>query len=125
MRIPNFFTQLSKIRFVGSTLKLLKNRMVNGATTLRTQEIASEAVHFFENLYKFVPTESYTEILEAIPVSLDALDNEALMVLPDELEVRNAIWSLIPDAAPGPDGFAGLFTKDVEILLNVMWYLRL
>ncbi|CAH9106369.1 unnamed protein product [Cuscuta epithymum] len=33
------------------------------------------------------------------------------MQLPNDLEVKNAVWSLNQNGAPGPDGFNGKFFK--------------
>lgn len=36
-------------------------------------------------------------------------DNEALMVIPNEEEIRMAIFDMDPNSAPGPDGYGGSF----------------
>ncbi|XP_026451383.1 uncharacterized protein LOC113351656 [Papaver somniferum] len=46
-----------------------------------------------------------------IPQLVNAEDNQILEAVPSDEEVKQAVFNLNPDSAPGPDGFEGWFYK--------------
>lgn len=70
--------------------------------------ISEEAVNHFSNLFT---TEGVTNLqhLDCIEQVITQDDNEALMVIPDEEEIRMSIFDMDPNSAPGPDGYGGSF----------------
>lgn len=49
-------------------------------------------------------------------------ENEMLMEIPDEVEVKNTLVEMKATSSPGPDGFTALFFfKNAGILRAQMW----
>jgi len=46
---------------------------------------------------------------EIIPELVDEATNNLLIMIPSELEVKNVVFNLNQDGAPGPDGFGASF----------------
>ncbi|XP_042484267.1 uncharacterized protein LOC122064605 [Macadamia integrifolia] len=51
------------------------------------------------------------ELLDCIPHILDDLDVRGLEAIPNDQEIKLAIWDLDPDSSPGPDDFSGAFFR--------------
>lgn len=71
--------------------------------------IGNKAVEFFQNLLTSEAHSINEDLVGAIPSIISEEDNYDLTRFPSEEEVKEAVWSLSPDSAPGPDGFSGYF----------------
>ncbi|VFQ80677.1 unnamed protein product [Cuscuta campestris] len=56
-------------------------------------------------------SEAYSQFLSTIPHLLDHNQNECLMSLPTEEEIKVTVWDMDPNSSPGPDGFNINFFK--------------
>ena len=100
-----------------TTLKHRENKRIStikkGPDLLsKEQEIAEEAVQFFSSLLTVDPSLSVTDqedIVSAIPPLLQAHHNSMLKAIPSLEENHQALFSLLGDKAPSPDGFSSFF----------------
>ncbi|VFQ90741.1 unnamed protein product [Cuscuta campestris] len=73
-------------------------------------EIHEEILNYYNTLFMY--KESHNDRFTAnVPNLITQMDNSSLTSLPDENEVKEAVWSLSADSAAGPDGFNGHFYK--------------
>lgn len=70
--------------------------------------MAIATAHFHK---AFSSQDHYIEdnILNCIPQLITCDDNESLCVIPSESDIRDTVFSMSVDSAPGPDGFTGAF----------------
>ncbi|VFQ62046.1 unnamed protein product [Cuscuta campestris] len=100
-------------------LKIRKIKGENGRCIEDTEGIKKAAVEHFSKVFSATSTQNISEILKYIPLSISVEDNNFLTALPDNEEVKDAVWALNPNSAPGPDGFNGdFFRKTWHIIGN-------
>lgn len=73
------------------------------------EEIILEAIDHFQQQFKQGRDVTNFPLINQIPESIYAEDNEVLCKLPDFEEVRSAVFSLSGDSASGPNGLTGRF----------------
>jgi hypothetical protein len=85
-------------------------KLVNDANaTVTTQpELCEVALNYFNNLFKINST-SHEPILALISPRITQEDNDQLTMPITKEELRNALFQMHPDKAPGPDGFNPAF----------------
>ncbi|CAH9084422.1 unnamed protein product [Cuscuta epithymum] len=105
--IPASFT-LVQVRKRKQSITSIKNQVGQEFNSL--SKIGEVAVDFFSDLYTAVQTDN-NNILDFIPSLITQEDNNTLIKLPDMEEVKQAVWDLNHNSAPGPDGFHGKFFK--------------
>ncbi|XP_060182379.1 uncharacterized protein LOC132612052 [Lycium barbarum] len=66
--------------------------------------IASEAVKFFEDQFTFQDVDDGPAVLNCLPRVINDEDNNMLNDRPTLEELKNVVFSLSTDTAPGPDG---------------------
>ena len=74
--------------------------------------ISEEAVSFFSSLLSEDPLLSNSDqedLLHCIPQLIQPIHNKQLYAIPNASKVREALFSLPADKAPGPDGFPTFF----------------
>ncbi|XP_027158364.1 uncharacterized protein LOC113759985 [Coffea eugenioides] len=73
------------------------------------EDIKSSAAAFFQALFS---SDRDTDRQPCLPFTLPQVsqgDNESILALPTTDEVREVVFSISPDSAPGPDGFGSGF----------------
>ena len=70
---------------------------------------AEVAIEYFSNLFRLSNPRPYSSVLESMIPKVSESMNEALTKVVSKEEVREAIFSIDPDSAPGPDGMTGHF----------------
>ncbi|CAH9094315.1 unnamed protein product [Cuscuta europaea] len=105
----NFFHEKAKEKVRRQQITAIKG--TDGEWVYDRKDIATEAVSFFTKIYEEEATCSQDKVLKHIPCLLDEGDNEMLSNLPGEEKIKEAIWSLSKESAPGPDGFGGTFYR--------------
>lgn len=70
---------------------------------------AEVAIEYFSNLFRSSNPRPYSSVLESMIPKVSESMNEALTKVVSKEEVREAIFSIDPDSAPGPDGMTGHF----------------
>ncbi|VFQ68989.1 unnamed protein product [Cuscuta campestris] len=73
--------------------------------------IASHAIDYYTKIYSEESVSINPELLSYIPKNINEGDNQMLCAVPQEEEIRGAIWDLNSHSAPGPDGYTGTFFK--------------
>ncbi|XP_060182213.1 uncharacterized protein LOC132611869 [Lycium barbarum] len=82
-------------------------------------EIAQEAIRFFSDQFKEENIPTDFSMLDKIPKMVTEEQNQQLYEMPDEAEVKRAVFGLNGDSAGGPDGFTGRFFQACwEIIAN-------
>jgi hypothetical protein len=83
----------------------------NGETLLTDpNDIAAHVVDHFTNLFDSTSIMQDNGLIEeCVPNMLNDDLNRLLTLLPSHLEIKNAVFALNRNSAPGPDGFGALF----------------
>ncbi|CAH9124930.1 unnamed protein product [Cuscuta epithymum] len=105
----HYFHSLVKIRRRKQHISSILDS--DGKECLTLPDIGNAAVHFFSRLYAVESEVDTDHFLQTIPAVINEDDNRFLNKLPTETEVKDAVWDLNQNGAPGPDGFSGKFFK--------------
>lgn len=91
------------------TLQRIQNS--DGNWINEDENISREAIKYFSTLLQgeFEPEYHHLDCLSRI---ITHQDNELLCVIPEEEEIRKAVFDTSPNSAPGPDGFGGSFFQN-------------
>jgi len=73
------------------------------------EEVATEAVAFFQDQFTDVENETELSLIEHIPTLVTDEDNAMLNASPTVEEIKKVVFELNSDSASGPDGFTGHF----------------
>lgn len=105
----SYFHALVKDRHRKQVIRGLRN---SDGTQLHTNaELGTAAVQFFTQLFTSETVQHLDSFLQHIPLVISQEDNAYLLAIPDATEIKNAVWSLSPNSAVGPDGFNGHFFR--------------
>ncbi|KAL0685251.1 hypothetical protein Bca4012_052099 [Brassica carinata] len=67
------------------------------------------AIQYFLDLFKSTNSENYTEFFHDFPKKVTSVMNHHLTMKVSAKEVKDAVFSIKPDSAPGADGMSGHF----------------
>nr|XP_027120471.1 uncharacterized protein LOC113737437 [Coffea arabica] len=87
----------------------VNSKDANGVWLTEESQIAIEAVHFFESLFTAEPCLGSWDTLGIIPKVISHDQNEDLVRAPSLEEVREVVFAMNGESAPGPDDFTGKF----------------
>ncbi|MCH84849.1 RNA-directed DNA polymerase (Reverse transcriptase), partial [Trifolium medium] len=106
-RNTKYFHRMAKIK---SSTKMI-NAIRDGDTVLtEPSEVAIHIVNHFQNLFSSnIVLQGSNLVEEVIPNLVDDQINNMITSIPSSEEIKNAVFSLNKDSAPGPDGFGGFF----------------
>ncbi|VFQ80611.1 unnamed protein product [Cuscuta campestris] len=104
-----FFHNVVKNRRQKLRISSLKDD--HGRTIEEASNIALHAIDYYTNIYSDEPVSIDPQLLSYIPNIINGEDNLMLCAVPQEEEIRGAIWDLNSHSAPGPDGYNGTFFK--------------
>lgn len=95
----------------GQRKKLQLSEITNkqGRLLQNIEEIGKAAVEFFNEQFRESGNNSDFSMLNLIPNLISAEENDRMTRLPDQFEVKKAVFELNGSSAAGPDGFTGLF----------------
>ncbi|XP_060170676.1 uncharacterized protein LOC132601612 [Lycium barbarum] len=103
----------------GRKLQLQRIQDHTGTWLDTEEEIAQEAIRFFSDQFKEENIPTDFSMLDKIPKMVTEEQNQQLYEMPDEAEVKRAVFGLNGDSAGGPDGFTGRFFQACwEIIAN-------
>ncbi|XP_042518500.1 uncharacterized protein LOC122092229 [Macadamia integrifolia] len=127
-RCSKFFHISVKIRRMKNSIKSLK--MVDGTLISDREQIKEYVAGYYEHSHKGTPLTNHMDLLQCIPNVLEEWDRGQLDGIPSDSEIKNAVWDLDPDSAPGPDGFPGAFYKSCWDIISsdlcnaIRWFFR-
>nr|XP_027086510.1 uncharacterized protein LOC113708247 [Coffea arabica] len=106
-RNTRFFHSVVKNRRVRSIIHRIRNGQ--GEWVESDDGIGAEAIRYFEGLFTDQRPASSSELLQHIPTILTDEENDLLEQFPSAVEIRNAVFAMDGESAPGPDGYTGKF----------------
>nr|XP_027109299.1 uncharacterized protein LOC113729174 [Coffea arabica] len=106
-RNTRFFHSVVKNRRVRSIIHRIRNGQ--GEWVESDDGIGVEAIRYFEGLFTDQRPASSSELLQHIPTILTDEENDLLEQFPSAVEIRNAVFAMDGESAPGPDGYTGKF----------------
>ncbi|KAH6815712.1 hypothetical protein C2S51_020532 [Perilla frutescens var. frutescens] len=92
---------------------------INGELEHDQIRIAEHIVAYYKSLFSKEGDQQsvFDELDSLIPTLISDVQRNALVSIPSHVEVKNAVFSLDPNSAAGPDGFTGKFFQEAwEIL---------
>jgi hypothetical protein len=106
-RNTTYFHRVAKIREATKSISFLQDG--NNVLT-DSAEIELHALSYFQAIFSMDNNcVQNTLVDEVIPTLVTDADNDMLLRLPLRKEIKDAVFSLNGDGAPGPDGFSGHF----------------
>lgn len=81
----------------------------DGGCTEGREDVAAEAINFFQNQFTAETQNLGLSMLKEIPIRVTDVDNEMLNVMLIEEEIKKVVFELNGDSASGPDRFRGKF----------------
>ncbi|VFQ79087.1 unnamed protein product [Cuscuta campestris] len=73
--------------------------------------IKQMAIDYYSKLYNNSKDVDMEPVLHYLDKPISHQDNINISKVPNEEEIKEAVWSLNPNSAPGPDGFNGSFFR--------------
>lgn len=104
-------TKFFHVQVKGRRKRLQLSRIQNsqGVWIEEVEEIATEAIKFFEEQFTETVVPSSFHIIDHVPNLIDMDQNSNLIRQPTKDEVKATVFGLNGDSAGGPDGFTGKF----------------
>ncbi|CAA7037370.1 unnamed protein product [Microthlaspi erraticum] len=102
-----FFYVTTKQRRVRN--KIIKLKDGDGSWVENEDKIEQVASAYFQNLFTSSNPSNYEEALKYIAPKVTQEINTELTTIPSDMEIKEAIFSINSDKAPGPDGMTSLF----------------
>ncbi|XP_070044129.1 uncharacterized protein [Nicotiana tomentosiformis] len=90
-------------------LSILKIKNEEGEWIKGINDVASAAVQFFQKMFQADIVVEDSQILNVVKKVVTEADNAALTAMPSLQEVKDCVFSIDPDSAPGPDGLSAKF----------------
>ncbi|XP_075103911.1 uncharacterized protein LOC142178420 [Nicotiana tabacum] len=124
----------SVFRGIRKKLQLYRIKNHIGRWIQGEEKISKAVVRHFEKLFNLKQSTGNSRLLDCIPSIVTDEDNVALTRLPDEKEIKDAIFSMSSDSSAGPNGYNGKFfqccwkiikqdswIEIIEILISEVW----
>lgn len=81
----------------------------DGKAVYKEPEIVQSITEYYSRIFTSQMSDSSLVVQDGISPMVTNKMNETLIALPSPLEVREALFSINPEKAPGPDGFSASF----------------
>ncbi|XP_070032897.1 uncharacterized protein [Nicotiana tomentosiformis] len=115
----SYFHSILRERRRRQLINRIKNR--KGNWIKGDEKIVRKAVKHFQSLFNLTPPTINTSILNCIPYCISRDDNNMLSKIPDNKEIKEAVFSLSPHSTAGPDGFNDrLISKNVLLVQEII-----
>ncbi|XP_026383699.1 uncharacterized protein LOC113279212 [Papaver somniferum] len=102
-----FFYANLRIRKAQNNINELEN--ANGNLFTTQDQIVDTIVTYYKKKFEEKQVEFLEELFEAIPKNLTDEDNFFLDAIPSQMEIKDAVFGMGANSAPGPHGFPGSF----------------
>lgn len=104
-----FFHASTRGRRARNRLTVLED--TNGVEVFEKPQIVSTITDYYQSIFTSLNSESSDVVSKAIQPSISHAMNVMLTSIPSAAEIKEALFSIHPDKAPGPDGFSTSFFK--------------
>jgi len=103
-----YFHRLAKIK---TKTNLISSIRSSDQVITDPEQISEHISNHFKQLFStnFSVLQDCTLVEEVIPTLVDDQTNNLLTLITSKAEIKNAVFSLNGEGAPGPDGFGGFF----------------
>ena len=115
-RNTKYFHAKTKQRRARNRITRIKNSM--GAWVETEDGIEQVAVQYFGNLFETSSPVDIGESIRYITETVTEEMNEALTAPVTDTEIRDAVFAINPDKAPGPDGMTSLFYQRFRSIIG-------
>lgn len=105
----SYFHNIVKDRHYRQTITNIRDSDGNICDTQTS--IQQAAVNYYTSLFTADPISDDNDIVDHIPTVISDTENQFMVALPTNTEVKEAVWTLDPNSAPGPDGYNGYFFR--------------
>jgi hypothetical protein len=106
-RNTSYFHRISKIK---STTKMITSLKIGNELISNPDDLANHVVHHFSNFFGSNHVLQDNNLIEeVIPNLLNDDLNRLLTLTPSHAEIKNVVFALNRNSAPGPDGFGAIF----------------
>ena len=102
-----YFHASARKRGRANSFSVIENEA--GEMVYKEGDIAKVIVSYFNSLFTSTEGERIDTVNFALKPIISEETNQKLIVIPSALEIREAIFSIHADKAPGPDGFSASF----------------
>ena len=118
-RSTTLFHKVARQRAIHNRIHLLRD---GDMEITDPTEMGSHAVAYYSSLYRSVQPCIQTGLIDrVVPHLVTGDENDLLVALPSEDEVKRAVFAMNPHSAPGPDGFTGFSIALVGRSFVEMW----
>lgn len=115
-RNTRYFHRLEKIK---SKTKPITAIRVDDDIINDPEQIATHFTNHFKNLFSSNIVLQVDELVEeVIPNAISYNTNSMLTMIPTNEEIKNAVFALNKDGAPGPDGFGAIFYQSFWSIIS-------
>ncbi|XP_019435162.1 PREDICTED: uncharacterized protein LOC109341675 [Lupinus angustifolius] len=109
-RNTNYFHNIAKIMYATKSMCILRQ---GEETLLDRQDIDNHVMDYFTNLYAFENVTQPSNLIDSMtPKLVSEEDNTMLSKIPLEDEIKDVVFAMNGEGAPGPDGFGGCFFQE-------------
>lgn len=91
---------------------------INGKAMFKEQEIVQCITDYYSRIFSAQMSDSSQVVQEGITPLVTTEMNSTLIAIPSPPEIREALFSINPDKAPGPDGFSATFYQSFWDILG-------
>jgi len=106
-RNTGFFHAATKNRRRANAFSVIEDD--DGTTVYQEDQIAKVIVSYFQSLFTTLAGQSEETVNFALSPMVTADENDILIRSPSLTEIKDAVFSIHADKAPGPDGFSASF----------------
>ena len=106
-RNTGFFHAVTRERLTINKFSVIENS--NGDAVYEEEQIVRTIEDYYKDLFSSQQTNSLQIVDEVLSPLITSEMNDALIRIPDKQEITQAVFSIHPDKAPGPDGFSASF----------------
>lgn len=106
-RNTSFFHAITRGRKAANKFAVIEN--LQGKPVFEEKQIADTIASYYRELFTSVSNGDPQIIKEAIRPAVTESMNEVLISIPDDLDIREAVFPIHGDKAPGPYGFSANF----------------
>ncbi|XP_056864290.1 uncharacterized protein LOC130511362 [Raphanus sativus] len=111
-----FFHAVTKVRTARNQITTIEN--AEGVPTYEEEDVGKVFEKFYQQLYSSNGESDFSTVEETITCGVTEEMNDSICKIPDQEEVRQALFSINGGKAPGADGFSASFYQSFWSLLG-------